>query len=600
MKVQYGKDLASHSGPESCGGAREGAAEALTGETGGSAIEPRNQEIGTPTQLSDAEGNTGQGDQCESWDGPARSKTLHTPGSFLHRSWEISAAPGGTTPGNSGKAKRRKPEPQTVEKSDALIVPGKPSNKGVEPAEMVEGRSAAKGNAEQVPASRTQSRSSCASTGLERVRQAARRNRRLQFTALLHHITPQLLVDSFYSLQRNAAAGVDGVTWREYEKILPQRVTELHRLLHAGAYRATPSRRVYIPKADGRQRPLGIASLEDKIVQQAVVTVLSAIYEEDFLGFSYGFRPRRGQHNALDALTVGIKSRKVNWIVDADIRSFFDEIDHGWMLQFVEHRIADQRIIRLIRKWLEAGVIEDGKRIPAMKGTPQGAVISPLLANIYLHYAFDLWVQHWRKQPGRGEVIVIRYADDSVAGFENVRTAQAFLEELRERLAKFGLALHPDKTRLIEFGRFAVDRRRRRGQGRPETFDFLGFTHCCGTDRAGKFQVVRLTAKKRMRATLTAIRAKLYQRRHEPVPTVGSWLQRVLNGYFAYHAVPTNLLRLDGFRKEVCRAWRHALLRRSQRSRLNWSRFNRLARKYVPPCRVLHPYPDQRFLASRP
>ena len=600
MKVQYGKDVASHSGPESCGGAREGAAEALTGETGGSAIEPRNQDIGTPTQLSDAEGNTDQGDQCESWDGPARSKTLHTPGSFLHRSWEISAAPGGTTPGNSGKAKSRTSEPPTAEKSDALIVPGKPSNKGVEPAEMVEGSSAAKGNAEQVPASRTQSRSSCASTGLERVRQAARRNRRLRFTALLHHITPQLLEDSFYSLQKNAAAGVDGVTWREYEKILPQRVTELHRLLHAGAYRATPSRRVYIPKADGRLRPLGIASLEDKIVQQAVVTVLSAIYEEDFLGFSYGFRPGRGQHDALDALTAGIKSRKVNWIVDADIRSFFDEIDHGWMLQFLEHRIADQRIIRLIRKWLEAGVIEDGKRIPAMKGTPQGAVISPLLANIYLHYAYDLWVQHWRKQPGRGEVIVIRYADDSVAGFENVRTAQAFLEDFRERLAKFGLALHPDKTRLIEFGRFAVERRRRRGRGRPETFDFLGFTHCCGTDRGGKFQVVRLTAKKRMRATLTAIRTKLYQRRHEPVPAVGSWLQRVLNGYFAYHAVPTNLQRLDGFRKEVCRAWRHALLRRSQRSRLNWSRFNRLTCKYVPPCRVLHPYPEQRFLASRP
>jgi len=278
--------------------------------------------------------------------------------------------------------------------------------------------------------------------GLEGVRKAARRNRRLQFTALLHHITPQLLVDSFYSLQRDAAAGVDGVTWREYEKILAQRVTELHRMIHAGAYRATPSRRVYIPKADGRQRPLGIASIEDKIVQQAVVTVLSAIYEEDFLGFSYGFRPGRGQHDALDALAVGIKSRKVNWIVDADIRSFFDEIDHGWMLRFLEHRIADQRIIRLIRKWLEAGVVEDGRRIPASKGTPQGAVISPLLANVYLHYVFDLWVQHWRKQPGQGDVIVVRYADDSVVGFEDVRTARAFLDQFRERLAKFGLALH--------------------------------------------------------------------------------------------------------------------------------------------------------------
>jgi RNA-directed DNA polymerase len=599
MKVQHGKDLASHSGPESCGGACEGAAEALIEETGGSAIEPRNQSSGTPTQLSDAEGNTNQGDICESWDGPARSKTLHTPGHFLHRSWEISAVPGETTPGGPGKAKSRTPGHPTVEKSDALVLPGKPSNKGDQPAEMVEGRSAAKGNAEQDPASRTQSRNSCASMGLQGVRQAARRDRRLRFTALLHHITPQLLMDSFYSLQKNAAAGVDGVTWREYEKILPQRVTEMHRKIHSGAYRATPSRRVYIPKADGRQRPLGIASIEDKIVQQAVVTVLSAIYEEDFLGFSYGFRPGRGQHDALDALTAGIKSRSVNWIVDADIRSFFDEIDHGWMLRFLEHRIADQRVICLVRKWLEAGVIEDGKRIPALKGTPQGAVISPLLANIYLHYAFDLWVQHWRKQPERGAVIVLRYADDSVVGFEKERTARTFLADLQERLTKFGLSLHPDKTRLIEFGRYAAERRRKRGQGRPETFDFLGFTHCCGTNQQGKFQVVRLTAKKRMRATLTAIRDKLYQRRHEPVPIVGVWLQRVLNGYFAYHAVPTNLLRLDGFRDEVCRAWRHALLRRSQRHRLNWARFNRLTRKYVPPCRVLHPYPEERFFASR-
>ncbi len=600
MKVQHGKDVASHSGPESCGDAREGVAEALTGETGGSAIEPRNQKFGTPPPLSNAEGKTDQGDKCESWNGPARSETLHTPGSFLHRSWEISAAPGATSPGSSGKAKSHTPGPPAAEKSDALIVPGKPSNKGADPAEMVEGRNAAKGNAEQVPAPRTLSRTSSASTGLESVRQAARRNRRLQFTALLHHITPQLLVDSFYSLQKDAAAGVDGVTWREYEKILPQRVTELHRMVHVGAYRATPSRRVYIPKADGRQRPLGIASIEDKIVQQAVVTVLSAIYEVDFLGFSYGFRPGRGQHNALDALTAGIKSRKVNWIVDADIRSFFDEIDHEWMLRFLEHRIADQRIIRLIRKWLEAGVIEDGRRIPAQRGTPQGAVLSPLLANIYLHYVFDLWVQHWRKAPERGEVIVLRYADDSVVGFEEARTARPFLDALRERLGKFGLTLHPDKTRLIEFGRYAAERRRKRGQGRPETFDFLGFTHCCGMDQQGKFQVVRLTAKKRMRATLTAIREKLYQRRHEPVPVVGAWLQRVLNGYFAYHAVPTNLLRLDGFREEVCRAWRHALMRRSQRHRLPWSRFNRLTRKYIPPCRVLHPYPEERFFASRP
>jgi group II intron reverse transcriptase/maturase len=600
MKVQYGKEVANHSGPESCVGAREGAGETLTGETGRSGIEPRNQESGAPTLLSVAEGNTEQGANRKSCDGPARSETLHTSGSLLHGSWEVSIVPDEQSSGSTGKAHGRKPVKEAVEKSDSLIVPKKPSNKGANPAEMVEGRSEAKGNAEQTPASRTLSRNSCASTGLQRVREAARRDRRLRFSALLHHITPQLLVDSFYSLQRNAAAGVDGVRWREYEEILAQRVPVLHRLIHTGAYRATPSRRVYIPKADGRQRPLGIASIEDKVVQQAVVTVLCAIYEEDFLGFSYGFRTGRGQHNALDALTVGIKSQRVNWILDADIRSFFDEIDHEWMLRFLEHRIADGRILSLIRKWLKAGVIENGCRLPAVKGTPQGAVISPLLANIYLHYAFDQWVQHWRKQPGRGTVIVVRYADDSVMGFETAHAARQFLDEVRERFAKFGLALHPDKTRLFEFGRFASDRRRRRGQERPETFDFLGFTHCCGTDRQGRFQVIRVTSKKRMRATLTAIRDTLHRRRHEPVPVIGAWLTRVLSGYFEYHAVPTNLKRLEGFRTEVCRAWRHALLRRSQRHRLNWERFNRLTRKYVPPCRVRHPYPEERLLVSRP
>jgi RNA-directed DNA polymerase len=593
--------MANHSGPESCGGAREGATEALTGETGRSGIEPRNQESGAPTLLSEAEGNTEQGVNRKPCNGPARSKTLHMPGSLLHGSWEISTGPGQHSPGGTGKAECRNPAPETVEKSDSLVIPRKPLNKGRQlPAEMVEGRSEAEGNAEQAPACRTLSRNVSASTGLGRVREAARRNRRLRFTALLHHITPQLLADSFYSLKRNAAAGVDGTTWRQYQEILEQRVPVLHRMIHTGAYRAKPSRRVFIPKADGRQRPLGIASIEDKIVQQAVVMVLSAIYEEDFLGFSYGFRLGRGQHNALDALAVGIKSRKVNWILDADIRSFFDEIDHGWMLRFLEHRIADLRILSLIRKWLEAGVIENGCRTPSTKGTPQGAVISPLLANVYLHYAFDQWVQHWRKQPGRGEVVVVRYADDSVMGFEKEQTAQAFLADMRERFAKFGLALHPDKTRLIEFGRFASDRRQRKGEGRPETFDFLGFTHCCGTDRKGRFQLIRLTAKKRMRATMTAIRDALYRKRHEPVPAVGAWLKRVIAGYFEYHAVPTNLMRLDGFRAEVCRAWRHALLRRSQRHRLCWERFNRLTRQYVPPCRVRHPYPEERFLASRP
>jgi RNA-directed DNA polymerase len=602
MKVRYGEDVANHSGPESCSGHREVSAEALTGETGRPAIEPRNQESGMPTPLSDAEGNTGHGVNRQSCTDPARSKTLSMPGSLLHRSWEISSVPDHARPGGARKANSRTLAIDADEKSDTFIVPMKLPNKGSIPAEAMEGRNVAKGNTDSSPAPRTQCRIVCASMGLEGVRNAARRDRRLRFTALLHHVTPTLLAESFKGLKRNAAAGVDGVTWREYEAVLWQRVPELYRQIHAGAYRAQPSRRVFIAKSDGRQRPLGIAALEDKIVQQAVATVLGNIYEEDFLGFSYGFRPGRGQHDALDALAVGIERRRVNWILDADIRSFFDEIDHGWMLKFLEHRIADQRILRLIRLWLKSGVIENGRRVGAERGTPQGAVISPLLANIYLHYVLDLWVHQWRKQHASGDVIVVRYADDSVFGFGDKETAQRFLQALRSRLTNFGLGLHPDKTRLIEFGRFAMERRRKRerGQGRPETFDFLGFTHCCGTSRSGGFRLLRLTVKKRMRATLAGLREQLMRRRHEALDTVGPWLHRVVQGYFNYYAVPGNLKRLEGFRSEVCRAWRHALLRRSQRHRMSWDRFTHLARRYVPYSRQVHPHPAQRFAASRP
>ncbi len=380
----------------------------------------------------------------------------------------------------------------------------------------------------------------------------------------------------------------------EYEEILYRRVNELHREIQSGAYRAQPSRRVFIPKADGRMRPLGIAALEDKVVQQAVVMVLNAIYEQDFLGFSYGFRQGKGQHDALDALTVGINIRKVNWILDADIRAFFDEIDHAWMLRFLEHRIADRRLIRLIRKWLQAGVVENGYRIASTRGTPQGAVISPLLANIYLHYALDLWAHQWRKRNARGDVILVRYADDSVMGFQYEWEAQQFLAALQMRMAKFGLQLHPDKTRLIRFGRYAARQCQERGQKKPETFDFLGFTHCCGTSRRG-FMVVRLTIKKRMRATLAALRVTLMKRRHEPIPVVGAWLRRVLQGYLNYYAVPRNMHRLAGFLSEVGRVWRHALMRRSQRHRLQWPRFNRLTKKYFPPCSVVHPLPSERL-----
>jgi group II intron reverse transcriptase/maturase len=432
-------------------------------------------------------------------------------------------------------------------------------------------------------------------TGLERVRETAKRDRRLKFTTLLHHITPSLLVESFYDLNKTAAAGVDGVTWQDYENILYVRVHELHRQIHSGAYRAQASRRAFISKADGKLRPLGIAAVEDKIVQQAVVKVLSAIYETDFLGFSYGFRPGRGQHDALDAVWMGIDTRQIGWILDADISAYFDTIDHGWMLEFLQHRIADKRILRLITKWLKAGVIEDGKRIEAERGTPQGAVISPLLANIYLHYVFDTWAQHWRKHRARGDVILIRYADDSVLGFQYEDEARRFLAQMQERLAKFGLTLHPRKTRLIEFGRHAEQRRKKRGLGRPETFDFLGFTHCCSKTRQGGFKILRLTAKKRLRATLAAIRETLKRKRHEPIGQVGAWLTRVMRGYFNYFAVPDNLKRLAGFRYEVCRAWRAALSRRSQKGGMTWARFGRLAEQYLPVPRRVHPYPPARF-----
>lgn len=497
----------------------------------------------------------------------------------------------------------RNPVTDADEKSDMPIVPRKPANKAKpqsNAAEWVEGRGVTKGNADRRPASWTQSRIHDASTALEGIRKVARQDKGVRFTALLHHVTPQLLRESFYALRRNAAVGVDGVTWRDYEEGLSERLERLHRCVHTGAYRCRPSRPVYIPKADGRKRPLGIASLEDKIVQQAVTTVLSAIYEEDFLGFSYGFRRERGQHDALDALTVGIKSQFVNWILDADIQSFFDEIDHDWMLKFLKHRIADRRMLRLICKWLKAGIIEDGCRVAAHRGTPQGAVISPLLANIYLHYVLDLWSRQWRRRQARGAMIIVRYADDSVFGFQREQDARRFLADMQARMHQFGLTLSAAKTRLIEFGRFAQQQRLRRGQGKPETFDFLGFTHCCGVDRRGKFQVIRLTMKKRMRVSLAAIRTELMRRRHQPVPVVGKWLRTVVQGYFAYYAVPTKLYRLDGFRSEVCRAWRHALKRRSQRHRQTWDRFNRLAIRYIPHPRQAHPYPERRFYALHP
>ncbi len=433
-------------------------------------------------------------------------------------------------------------------------------------------------------------------TGLHRVREIARRDKRVRFNNLLHHVTVNLLTESFYALRKDAAPGVDGVTWEDYEVGLENRLRELREKIHRGAYRAQPSKRVYIPKADGRQRPLGIAALEDKVVQQAVSTVLNAIYEEDFLDFSYGFRPGRNQHMALDALTVGISKKKVNWVLDADIQGFFDNIDHDWMIKFLEHRIADQRILRLIRKWLRAGVSEEGSWSKTTVGTPQGAVISPLLANVYLHYVFDLWIKHERETHAQGDIIVIRYADDFVIGFQHQHEAEHYLEKLRVRLKKFGLTLHPDKTRLIEFGRFAAERRKRKGQGRPETFNFLGFTHICSKSQDGRmFKVLRITMAKRIRTKLREVKEALMKRRHEPVDELGRWLRRVVQGYFNYYAVPRNISRISAFRKQVIRLWFRALKRRSQRHNLTWARFGKVAEKWIPNARIIHPYPEKRF-----
>ena len=485
--------------------------------------------------------------------------------------------------------------------SYCAIVPTKQPNKSEESlAEVAEGRAQTKENTRQPNLDRTPSWETRPS-GLERVREAARKNGKLKFTALLHHVSIDLLRTSYYSLKKEAAPGVDGMTWEEYGGDLEARLADLHGRIHRGAYRAQPSRRVWIPKADGRQRPLGIAALEDKIVQHAVGTILNQIWEEDFLGFSYGFRPGRSQHDALDALWVGIVCKKVNWILDLDIRSFFDRLQHSWLVQFVEHRIGDRRVVRLIQKWLKAGVLKQGQWSETKEGSPQGAVISPTLANLYLHHVLDLWVEAWRKKQARGDVIIVRYADDAVLGFEHREDAEQFLEQLRERLAKFGLELHSEKTRLIEFGRYAAERRKRRGEGKPETFSFLGFTHICGTNhQTGKFTVHRKTIGKRMAAKLKEIRAQLRQRMHARVPGTVKWLQQVVRGYFQYHAVPGNCARLRAFRSDVLWSWLQALRRRSQRHRMSWERFKLRLDSLIPAVQVLHPYPDARFVAKYP
>jgi RNA-directed DNA polymerase len=483
-------------------------------------------------------------------------------------------------------------------KSDDPVVPAKlPNNAQGGAAEVVEGRGSAEGNA----ASETRSGPRAgqgALSELDRVRRMAATDREARFTALLHHVDVDRLRAAYRAIRPRAAPGVDGVTWADYGRDLEENLRDLYARVHRGGYRARPSRRVFIPKADGRLRPLGVAALEDKILQRAVAEALNAIYETDFLGFSYGFRPGRSPHHALDALAAGIMRKRVNWVLDADFREFFTSLDHRWLEKFLEHRIADKRILRLIQKWMAAGVIEDGAWTDSVEGVPQGASASPLLANVYLHYVFDLWAHRWRTRHARGDVVIVRFCDDFVVGFEHRDDAERFWADLRERLAEYSLELNAEKTRLIRFGRFAVQQRKERGLGKPETFTFLGFTHICGKTQKGRFKLKRITDKKRMRTKLRAVKTELLRRRHLPIPEQGRWLASVLRGHCNYYAVPDNSAALNAFRYQIIGHWLMALRRRSQRTRLTWERMYRLADRWLPRVRILHPWPNARFDAT--
>ena len=415
--------------------------------------------------------------------------------------------------------KKLKTDSSIFGKSDKLILPKKQVNKLEKSrAESVEGRGLTKRNTHATADGQTQGWKTITSR-LKSVREAAKKDKEVKFSSLLHHITVDLLKKSFYSLKRGSAAGVDGVSWTEYERVLKGNLEKLKEAIQSGKYKPKPARRIYIPKADGSERPISIQSIEDKVAQQAIVIILEQIYEMDFLGFSYGFRPGRSQHDALDALHVGIMRKKINWILDLDIKKFFDTVEHAWLIRFLEHRIVDKRVLRLITQWITVGYQDaKGRRHRATVGMPQGAVISPILSNIYLHYVYDLWLQQWRRRNCVGDMITARFADDSVSGFQNQRDAERFLSELKLRMAKFGLELHEGKTRIIEFGRFAKERRKEKGLGKPETFDFLGFTHYGGTTKkSGAFMVWRKTARKRLNAKIKEIRKELLRWRHKPI-----------------------------------------------------------------------------------
>jgi group II intron reverse transcriptase/maturase len=595
MKELHVEGPATHDDPEPCPSVRKDSGGSVgQGQMQAGLVSSDIRDFGVPTRLTTSEGNIAGGVTREPVAGPAESKNQGMHRTFAPENREIPRSPIGRSPGGPlREGQGRKPEMHERGKSYSLVVPMKPPNKAGA-AEAVEERGLAERNADGKTRSRPRA-GMRVSHALDRVRQVAKRDKTAKFTALLHHVDIDCLREAYWAINPKAAAGVDKVTWEAYGENLEPNLQNLHQRLHSGAYRAKPSQRVYIPKADGRQRPLGIASLEDKIAQRAVVEVLNCIYEADFLGFSYGFRPGRSQHDALDALTVGIKRKKVNWVLDCDLADFFTRLDHSWLEKFLKHRIADKRVLRLIRKWLKAGVLENGTWAECDEGTPQGATASPLLANVYLHYALDLWADWWRRRNARGDMIVVRFADDFIMGFEHRDDAERFQADLRERLAKFALGLKAEKTRLIEFGRHAARRRAERGLGRPGTFDFLGFTHMCGKTRAGAFWVRRITIKKRMRAKLREVKDELRRRMHLPVPEQGRWLGSVVRGHRDYYAVPGNIDAVATFRTQATRHWYRALRRRSQRTRLTWERMGRLATRWLPPARVRHPFPEAPF-----
>lgn len=572
--------------------------EALTGEPGRHGMEPRKLLKHSDADPLVSVGRLhGEGRIGEPSTGPAGSEIRSMSGRHSRGKRDTREA-SRCQAGPHGKLQGATSVMNAPRESDNCVVPEKETNKapaGVEAAEPLEGRRLAKRNPQEQNTDRAQDRETV-EHALERIRKAVRRDRKKRLTTLWHHVYSEAtLREAYRKLNPKSSPGVDGQTWQEYGKGLGERISELSVRLKRMGHRPQAVLRRYISKENGKQRPIGMPALEDKIIERALVMVLEVIYEEEFANFSYGFRPGRSPHRALDALYMGIDRRKINWVLDADLSGYFDTIDHDWLVRMLEHRIADKRVVRYIIRCLKAGVVEDGYWREQGQGSPQGGCISPLLANIFLHYVLDGWVKKWRKTRTKGDLIIVRYADDFVTGFQYQNEALQFHKELQARLEKFGLELNKEKTRLIEFGRFAAKDRENRGQGKPETFDFLGFTHICGRDRKGRFQLKRKTIGKRMRGKLKALEVEMSKRWDLSIPQMGRWLNRVLTGHFNYYGVPGNYRSLQGFRQAVIMLWRRWIIRKSQRSRAGYKRMYRLANRWLPHASIRHPYPSERL-----